>query len=335
MMNCLFFLSSDIVRGFFDSDVNLGSELQGELFQDQVALESSLIKQENQLPKVDDIPVEENFDLVNFANGRQFVNDNKSPLNSPVQSVPTSFNFVNNNLPAVQPQIQQVPSPAQSSNILLQKPQRTQVQAPDPTISHLKEQQQTTLQLSQLLQMQNDTQQQQIEELRRKLRESEVKTEEQVIVAKRTTGSRQIQLHSQLAQHLTAPVSPPAATVPQQKPPPSQQPQQQHQLLKLQLSQHSPKPLVKIKQQPQPLQIKQAQQPVISAPLQIQIAASTAQQQSPPQTRPAHIIVQHVPTVSTQSSQPQQIIIQPSQPQPTVQTNIGQVTVQQLQQVCI
>ena len=269
----MFTLFSDIVKGLFDNDISLAAELPSDLFDEQITSITPLqVKQEELSPtKVDDdLSVEENFDIVNFAAGSGLTNDTGQ-----------SVTFT-----AVQQLEQVTPENNDVENTAVQP---------------------THLQLAQLLQMQNDSQQQ-IEALKQRLKETEMKREQQMI------GSRQIQLHSQLVQHL-AKAS--AANAQQQQKSTNSQPQQ----LKFQLTQQSAKPVVP--------QLKQTQ--VQSTPLKIQIAASASDlKPNLPQTAPAHIIVQHVTSANQMNTQPQQIIIQP---QPTIQTNVGQVTVQQLHQV--
>ena len=116
---------------------------------------------------------------------------------------------------------------------------------------------------------------------------------------------RQIQLHSELAQHLTAaaagtPLSPPA-TPPQQ----------------------------------QQIQSLQAALQAAGSSIQITTAPNITQTSNVTQAKTQKIIVQQV---QQPAQQPQQIIIsapQQQQQQQTIQTSVGQVTLQQLQQVCI
>ena len=107
-------------------------------------------------------------------------------------------------------------------------------------------------------------------------------------------SSVSVKKHSELAHHLTAPLSPPLTP-----------PQQQQAKLQIQ------------------------NQPKINL-----LQQQTLIQQQVPKTQ--KIIVQQVAQPIVQNSQPQQIIIsaQPAVPPPTLQTTLGQLNLQQLQQVC-
>lgn len=120
-----------------------------------------------------------------------------------------------------------------------------------------------------------------------------------------TTQTRQFTLHSQLAQHLTAPLSP----VQQQSPPPQVVPQQ---LATAQIIQPAP----------------------VSTPVQIQISNQPTTVTAQPKTQKIIVqqIQQAVPTVQSIQSQPHQIIIQ-NAPQAHIQPAINSLTIPQIQQV--
>ena len=121
-----------------------------------------------------------------------------------------------------------------------------------------------------------------------------------------TTQSRQLTLHSQLAQHLTAPLSP---VIQQQSPPPQVVPQQ--------------------------LASTQVLQPPQQSPVQIQASNQAATVPATTVSQPKKIIVQQVQQpVQTIQSQPQQIIIQ-NTPQPPIHSTVSALTIPQIQQLIL
>jgi len=125
-----------------------------------------------------------------------------------------------------------------------------------------------------------------------------------------TAKPRNIQLHSQLAQHLAAAAAAKAKTTPQQS-----------------------KPVQESLLQPtsQPQSILQAQ---VQTQAQVQAQAQVLQQQAKPQVQ--KIVVQQVTQPVQQTASPQHIIInaQPA-PQAVPTAAVSQVNLQQLQQVCV